>query len=115
VSSVGFLWGSAAVSLSCGVSVGLAEALDKFVCFAQPDLSKIDGQASQSQDRDHHPAHTRARSRILPSSRTDTEPVQRQQFQMDRRMRVEHVGTQPPVGSEMTSTGQRRPRQGRVP
>jgi hypothetical protein len=26
VSSVGFLWGSAAVSLSCGVSVGLAEA-----------------------------------------------------------------------------------------
>src|SRR5271166_3993627 len=27
VSSVGFLWGSAAVSLSCGVSVGLAEAL----------------------------------------------------------------------------------------
>jgi hypothetical protein len=28
VSSVGFLWGSAAVSLSCGVSVGLAEAVD---------------------------------------------------------------------------------------
>ena len=28
VSSVGFLWGSAAVSLSCGVSVGLAEAPD---------------------------------------------------------------------------------------
>jgi len=28
VSSVGFLWGSAAVSLSCGVSVGLAEAHD---------------------------------------------------------------------------------------
>ena len=28
VSSVGFLWGSAAVSLSCGVSVGLAEARD---------------------------------------------------------------------------------------
>ena len=26
VSSVGFLWGSAAVSLTCGVSVGLAEA-----------------------------------------------------------------------------------------
>ena len=25
---MGFLWGSAAVSLSCGVSVGLAEALD---------------------------------------------------------------------------------------
>jgi hypothetical protein len=29
VSSVGFLWGSAAVSLSCGVSVGLAEAPDR--------------------------------------------------------------------------------------
>jgi hypothetical protein len=29
VSSVGFLWGSAAVSRSCGVSVGLAEALDR--------------------------------------------------------------------------------------
>ncbi len=28
VSSVGFLWGSAAVSLSCGVSAGLAEAPD---------------------------------------------------------------------------------------
>jgi hypothetical protein len=28
VSSVGFLWGSAAVSRSCGVSVGLAEAPD---------------------------------------------------------------------------------------
>jgi hypothetical protein len=28
VSSVGFLWGSAAVPLSCGVSVGLAEAPD---------------------------------------------------------------------------------------
>jgi hypothetical protein len=28
VSSVGFLWGSAAVSLTCGVSVGLAEAPD---------------------------------------------------------------------------------------
>src|SRR5208283_5259901 len=28
VSSVGFLWGSAAVSRSCGVFVGLAEALD---------------------------------------------------------------------------------------
>ncbi len=28
VPSVGFLWGSATVSLSCGVSVGLAEAPD---------------------------------------------------------------------------------------
>src|SRR5229473_1983696 len=28
VSSVGFLWGSAAVSRTCGVSVGLAEAPD---------------------------------------------------------------------------------------
>jgi len=28
VSSVGFLWGSAAVSRSCGVSVGLVEAVD---------------------------------------------------------------------------------------
>jgi len=37
VSSVGFLWGSATVSRSCGISVGLAGALDSP---GQPDMGR---------------------------------------------------------------------------